>query len=248
MLASFELLKNSWNLYRTHFWYLVGYSAWILLPGAGFFLLRFAPVHGLADISVMLLLVLQTFLWLWIFIAITRSVVNLTQGKTPEASSLSKESLIRIPKLLSTIILQILVVLGGLFLFVIPGILFVIWYGFAQVISVMEDKRPLEALAMSRSLVQGRFFSVAWRAVCGPLFIAVVYSVLLALVIGLVGSISDVKFVEIFSEDSPAWVVLMENLGDIFVMPLFILYTVLLYQNLKEQPVTPKIEKSCDVG
>ena len=54
-------------------------------------------------------------------------------------------------------ILQGLIVLGGILLLVIPGIIFIIWYAFATMAVILEEKRPREALAFSHSLVRGRF-------------------------------------------------------------------------------------------
>lgn len=247
LISSFQLVENSWKLYKANLWHFVGYAAWTLLPSAGFYLLTFAQEHWLVDIALFILLIIQTFLWLWIFTAIARSVPIFKAGKTPDVSLISKEALLRIPKLLRTMFLQVLILIGGFLLLIIPFVIFSIWYAFAQLFTVLEDQKAIESLSSSRALVQGRFFPVLWRLAIGPLEIIVLYGLILGLIVLGIGFIAQYDLLQLFENESPDWIMLIESIGDVFVTPLFIIYTVLLYQELKEHPVESKIEKSCDV-
>lgn len=52
---------------------------------------------------------------------------------------------------------------GGTALLVIPGIIFMVWFFFAQFILVEEDTRGMSALLKSREYVKGEWFKVALR-------------------------------------------------------------------------------------
>lgn len=51
----------------------------------------------------------------------------------------------------------------GFFLFIIPGILFFIWYGFAIFVVVFEDSKGMAALSKSKEYVKGYWWGVFGR-------------------------------------------------------------------------------------
>jgi hypothetical protein len=55
------------------------------------------------------------------------------------------------------------IVAGGFLLFIIPGIIFSVWFFFAQFILVREDVHGMGALLKSREYVRGEWFNVALR-------------------------------------------------------------------------------------
>lgn len=55
------------------------------------------------------------------------------------------------------------IISGGFLLFVIPGIIFIVWFFFAQFIVISEDVRGMGALLKSREYVRGEWFDVALR-------------------------------------------------------------------------------------
>ncbi|MBI5794293.1 hypothetical protein HZA87_04425 [Candidatus Uhrbacteria bacterium] len=244
----FELLHESWSLYRKHLWSLVGYSAWMLLPVGALFLLTFAPDHWLVFAVAMLCTLSEIFLALWMTIAITHSVNRLSQKQEVNHIAISHDALIRLPTLLKTAVLQGLVVIGGLLLFIVPGVIFAFWYAFAQLSTILDGKRPVEALTASKELVKGRFWTVAWRLIAGPIFLALVYSTVIGLVFMLVASLTGVDRETLVGAQPPDWVTLIDAVGQVFLIPLLLVYSVLLYQDLKKHPVKPLLDKSCDVA
>lgn len=61
------------------------------------------------------------------------------------------------------------IVLGGFLLFVVPGIIFAVWFSMAIFVLVDEDLRGMNVLLKSREYVKGKWSNVFWRL----LFIAV---------------------------------------------------------------------------
>ena len=60
-------------------------------------------------------------------------------------------------------ILSIIIIGGGSFLFIIPGILFAIWFILAPFVLMGEDARGMTALSRSREYVRGNGLAVFWR-------------------------------------------------------------------------------------
>lgn len=60
----------------------------------------------------------------------------------------------KILPLIWTSILMGLAIMGGLILFIIPGILFALWFGLAQHVVVLEDESGTTALGRSKTLVR----------------------------------------------------------------------------------------------
>ncbi len=70
-----------------------------------------------------------------------------------------------------TSLLYILIVLGGAILLIIPGIIWGIMYVLAPYAVICEGISGKEALSRSRTLTEGRFWSIFWREIVfGVLF------------------------------------------------------------------------------
>ena len=55
------------------------------------------------------------------------------------------------------------IICGGFIFFIIPGIIFMVWFFFAQFILIKEDVHGMDALLKSREYVRGEWFNVALR-------------------------------------------------------------------------------------
>ena len=71
-----------------------------------------------------------------------------------------------------------LVMMGGMVLLIVPGIMFMVWYGFAAFVMVTENKKGRLALAQSKAYVKGRSWKVFGRMLLVYLTIYVPYIVL----------------------------------------------------------------------
>ncbi len=67
---------------------------------------------------------------------------------------------------------------GGTFLLFIPGLIFSVWFGFAVYETIMDAKKPMDAMRASKDLVVGRWMAVAWRFIApGAVFALLVFAV-----------------------------------------------------------------------
>lgn len=96
----------------------------------------------------------------------------------------------------------------GLVLLIIPGIIFLVWFGFVQYIVVSGGVQGTKAFSESKKLVKGRFFKVFGRGLVFTIFILLLQSL-----------VSVVPFAGVYLTS--------------FLAPLFILPSYLLYLDLK---------------
>jgi len=137
---------------------------------------------SIAGIGVAALLLLAAFVYLgtW-YAAFVISLIRATGDGTFTKLSdyIAPARLVTIRLLTTTIKVSIISVIG-LILLIIPGIIFMVRYGFAQMIAVLED-RSVNPLTESKRLVRGRFWKLVGRAVvigiCYNLPLAVLQSI-----------------------------------------------------------------------
>jgi hypothetical protein len=115
-------------------------------------------------------------------------------------------------------LLGIAVAIGGIF-FIIPGIIFAVWFSMAMYVLIAEGLKGTKALSKSREYVKGHWWGVLWRVI----FIGVAISLGYA-IIGLIFGV--------FGGHFTSYIILF-ILG-VFVEPLVIAYMFRLYTHLKE--------------
>ena len=102
-----------------------------------------------------------------------------------------------------------LAVLGGFILFIVPGIIFAIWFTFSAYVFISEGVVGTKALSRSKQLVSGNWWGVFGRFFVG--FFVVGLIMMVVSWIPLVGSIAN----------------------SLFTTPFFVIYTYLMYEDLK---------------
>lgn len=211
-----NLLKRTWQVYKSRFWTLVGIMAvaWLIL-GAIIFLLTLTGISAIAAkvpkseaIGLMIVLAIPVSIFMfWPEISLLYAI------KERERKIGIKESLKKgWHKLLPFIWVSALVglaILGGMILLIIPAILFGVWFSLAEYVLVSEDKAGTEALKRSRELVKGYWWEVFGRFI----------------VIGIIlGGISLLlNFIPIIGQ----------FLSQILFLPLYNVFSFLLYEDLK---------------
>jgi len=114
---------------------------------------------------------------------------------------------------------QFTLVLGGLFLLIIPGIIFSIWYCLAEFTLVFEELKVKDALLKSREYIKNHFAEVFWRL----LFLSI---------IGIL--ISQIPYLINLFIPTPLIFKINVYIFSILLNPLRIIYLFLIYQNLKK--------------
>ena len=113
---------------------------------------------------------------------------------------------------IATSILSTLATLWGLILFIIPGIIISVYFMFAGYAVIFEEKKYLEALYYSRSLIKGRWWQTLWKSLG---FGIVSFLLLILPVLLITYSLGDL----VDAWETPVWSLIRDTLLDIALMP-----------------------------
>lgn len=241
-----ELLRTSLIVYRDHFLTIAGYVTWLLIPYLGLILLKLGPqLHWGIVSSAVLLNLIQAFLWLWIIIILVKMAqgwINKKPIADEKAMSLAWQLVV---PLAIVAVIQAIVFAGGLLLLIIPGLIFFVWFAFAQLAVILDNQRDIKALSFSRDLSRGRFWFVAWKLVGGPLIFMVLFSLLLglltAIVTPLLGLDPAALDAAIAAGQTPIWMEVISTFSEVYIVtPILLIYATLLYDYLKKGKVAKK--------
>ncbi|MFH1315185.1 MAG: hypothetical protein ABIH67_02190 [Candidatus Uhrbacteria bacterium] len=234
-------MYESWRLYRQAFNILIGYSAWMIPPYLLLVVLMLlVPQDQILTSYVLLYIIIsliQGIVVIWITNALILTVNKLAAKEQVDTNEINRQSWRLITPLLMVALLVTLVTFGGLLLLIVPGVLFAIWFCFAQISVILDNKKGIDALSFSRSLFSNRFLPLLRRVIIGPLLLFIVYALIMAIVIGFgfvfSGNIQTVLDQEVF----PLWPDILENLVMVFMLPIFLIYWTLLYRSVKESKI-----------
>ncbi len=124
-----------------------------------------------------------------------------------------------------------LIVLGGLILFIIPGMIWGVLYILAPYAVIIEGTSGRAALSVSRALTEGKNIFI-YVFGFGVLFFLVVSAPLLLITL-LVGVMLGDPMIG-FEAPKPEWARAIELLGQITHETFFIIFNVLLYKSLRK--------------
>jgi len=224
------LFSQSWVIYKKKFWQLIGMS---LLPGlvgfvGGFLAAIIAIVVGLTGnakavyitlIIVFGLLAIAGFLFL-VFLSVSASAATYILVRDNEKDVSLKNAFMEGARyfwrfLIISLLLGIIIMLWTL-LFIIPGIIFGLYYSFAAWVLINEQKEDMSALRRSKELVKKH-----WWAVFGRLFILLL-PIYLIMFVPMIGQSKE--FVESWNN--------IISLLSIIIGPFALIYSWLIYKDL----------------
>lgn len=248
-----ELLSEAWKLYKARWKTFVGIMIVPILlmllvllvfgiGALGLGLLEFfisdSSIIDTTFILLFLVLLLALFLAM-IIIQFWSQVALIFAIKNSEEKIGIKESYKRgwrkIKPFFWVSVLSGLIIMGGYIFFVIPGIIFSIWFSFAIFIVVAEDLKGMDAILKSREYVRNYWWSVLWR----ELFLAIVMISAFVIVFIIIFILASI-FV-LIAKPSPFLVDavkeifnLVGNFASIIIVPLTMAYSFLIYNNLRK--------------
>lgn len=187
--SPWTLLKEAWNIYTKKFKLFVFLSLPSLVLVAIFFAMLVLP----PGVSVLLAVPWVAAIWivnLWLGMSFLYGVVE--QNPSVSAKEILRKGWRRFFSYSWVTILLTVIVMGGYFLLIIPGIMLGVWFLFAMFALAVEDTRGLDALLRSKQLVKGLWWQVVWRHV----FFALIFLVPIFIVFGVLGVGLGIAFVE----------------------------------------------------
>lgn len=239
-----EIIKTGWDLYLKNLEkFIVPVLILFIIPVVSYLLslLEFFKADKLnlvGWIIIILIFTVTIFISLWIAILLNLMVNKLYLKENFEIRQLYGESFRKIPAYLWVGFLSGLAIFAGFILLIIPAIIFAVWFDFAPLINILEDKsnKGLEALKASKKLVKGRWWPTLWRLILPPLFVYIIVSII-AVVITYVISGGKVDF----NTAESGSILLYNNVSAIIMTvltPLVIAFVIILYNDLKKNKVT----------
>lgn len=226
--SPFRLLSQSLRLFLTHFPYLLKFwLVQILITLASFLPALIGYVVYLSNNGLLWLTVVLAIISIVIFIpaslilaaAYLSQIGAVVDGVSrPIKDLFSSGSKLALPLLFINFLSSLATSLG-LILLVIPGLVFGVWFIFSQPVLVYEGLSGPSALSRSKSLSQGRFWTV-FKLMAVPIFIYIAYAILVSLATGLL----------------PLSASLQQIVSQVLTAPvgyIGLLYVFLLYKSLK---------------
>jgi len=232
-----ELIKKGWQIYTKNLkefvipiimaipFYLIA----IFYPFIYSYLTNYFTAF-ISGIITFIIFLICLGLYIMAMISLIRLINSLLHNKKNNINKLVNESTKGIFSYFWIGILTFVVMLIGFILLIIPGLFFMVWYAFSVYVYVLEDKdtKGLAALKSSKKLIKGRAWDVFGRIFVPVIFIEIImYLAALALfgillLMGLGFEISGMVTYGLFI------------LAILILLPLFISFEVILYNNLKE--------------
>ncbi len=242
LLNAEEIISKSWRDYISNWHDWAIYSLILFIPGFilmlsgsfGGFLNTYLPATAIAtNILILILVVVSAIMWFWSYLALTHAVGKFLQTKQTdhwkEHYSASLETFW--PALYISILKGIIVAVGTV-LFLIPGIIFAVWYSFVLFGVILSGERGWSALSSSKNLVRGRWWGVAWRLLL-PTIVFGVGVALLNIVLSLL-----INTIPLSSESNVLVNNIISGLSSAIFAPLTTIAALNLYLSLKENPAS----------
>ena len=178
IIKSLELIKQSWQVYAKNllkFLEVFVYGLVGLIPMVVLMILAYAYIGtGLAEkaplaLNIVLAIVGIILLFISFYYAIVYSLkakvasILLLKNNFTSPRDNFKAAKPYIARFLGVSVLTIVLTIAWGILFIIPALIFGIYYGFATYILVVEDKRPFSSVESSYDLVKGYWWPVFGR-------------------------------------------------------------------------------------
>ena len=221
-----QLLKESWRIYCLKIKTLLGIVGVPIGFSFFFWILKYflsnTPIKYSLWFSIIELIssLFTFFLWL---LAIPSLLYSLKEN-TGTKDSFKKGLKIFFPYLWIYFLLNVIIA-GAFLIFIIPGILFFIWFSLAIFILVFEEKRGFSALFRSKDLIKGNFWKILARFLV--LF-------LILILVGLPLAFLSTYFTVEKPQTANRMIEIGNYIFQLFILPFIFVYGFLIYSDLKE--------------
>jgi hypothetical protein len=245
LIKAGDIISKSWQVYAENFKKLLPYMAFLFVPNfilglvgyTSLYLDRYASsgMFVLANNIIMLAVFVASLIFtLWAAMALAKNLgaIIAKQPLLAYKESFSITSHLLWPIIYTTLLVG-LIVAGGTVLFIIPGIIFAVWYCFTYYNVLFEEKRGIAALVASKSMVAGRWWQILWRLVAPAVFYGLILLILSSALTYIAGILfNDFTYIAVNG--------LANSLISVVISPLTALTTLILYFSAKENPAPIK--------
>jgi hypothetical protein len=251
LLGVLDLWSNAWAIFKERFKTIVLVLLPLFIVQAILFL-SLVFVLGAENLIFPTDTAASLFIWivgLWVTISLLYVIVS--GEKKMSAGEALRKGARKVVPYLWVAILGGMITVGGIFLFLVPGIIFAVWFSLAFYILIVEDQRGMNALFRSKQLVIGYWWSVFGRL----LFVGIISYLAIVIVGILAGVLVGVSFVQFAGDGlqsesffTGSLVVfggmrLFLEFFQLLVGALGLVFGMLLYKDLKRVKGNPAFEE-----
>lgn len=242
LISISELTAESWSRYLKtwrQFIPFVGILVAIvimrnLLGFIGLYLNAYTSLSTFSvDIAITIMLFVLSVLGLWTTLAIIKTAQNIHKNwpSLNFKTSYQITADLIIPTILISILIGIILVFGSI-LFIIPGVIFFIWYYFANYVIVFEDQTNLKCLKTSKNITVGRWFEITFKIIIPKIIFSLLILLLIVFIPAIINKIFNPSIIKY-----DLVVAMVNGLIAAIILPLFIWSDTILYFNAKENPI-----------
>ncbi|MBU1348839.1 hypothetical protein KJ781_02105 [Patescibacteria group bacterium] len=239
--GAWTLVVEAWKLFTSTWNASVKTSIYFLYVGLAVFAAALlTKLHGAFAFLEGIVGLVAGVAVVWISIQLYQTMLNLEGGKRPlaPAEASKKAWTIFLPFFLVSILVG-LATLGGIILFILPGIYLAIAFSFSQMILVDKGTRGTQALAASRALVRGRWWETFWRLLVGGIVFGLLIGLVVGIPTGILGGIAGPEAMQTgygrqIDPVVNGTIMLIHYVVQAAFMPLMVGFTVKVYRALQK--------------
>jgi len=238
-----DLIAETWRDYKKNWNEMLRISAWLVVGPAFYFLCMLlaqlvpAILGAMSVVGTSISFVVT--LWAMVRIMLWTLAKNRGDQLPKNESRLAGAMLLAF---FWIALLNGLAVLGGFILFVLPGIWLTINFKFCSYAFLEDGKRGTQALAASAALVKGRWWAIFWRIILPDLLFFILYVAVVSVMTAAIGAIAGLSRLDILMTAQPTTANplvfairdLMQGVGQMLFLPIFILIEVKMFHLLKK--------------
>ena len=177
-----KLLQKSWKEYKTN---AKTFALILIAPAILELLFQYIfttnNMSSITPLFAIILLIALLLVYIPILLWSNTTLYLCIVEKSSDWKKSYRKSLNKIMPLFLIGLLTVILVLGGLLLFIIPGIIFSVWFSLAPFVYFEQNKEGFNALAKSKEYVKGYWWSVFFRGLF-ILFVSIIVTVLFGLI------------------------------------------------------------------
>jgi hypothetical protein len=159
------------------------------------------------------------------FVPMTIVISNICLGNRPSVALAYRHALGNLGPVLITYLLQLLILVAGLLLLVLPGVIFLLWTWFALTVAVLEGVSGIDAFKRSKALGAGFYLRNA-----GILFLLVV---ILILAIGITEKLLTLTSTTVLGHPPALALAITNQIMVYLFVPIIYVGLVLLYYDMR---------------
>lgn len=232
---SFALCKKNWRAITPYFGFLI--LPWLINTLVGYTGIKIDVWADrrllITDVITLIIYLIDSVFFLLASIALNKVLKTLLKNEPlPTKKELYANCLKYLWPTIYTGIIVGAAIFAGTLLFVIPGVIFLIWFSFTSLAIIFENKKGLEAMLFSKQLIIGRWWSVFLRLAIPSL----VFIIAAAIIENII--IIPINLIPMSALTLNIVTSKLSELLTLLTGPLIASVLIIIYYNLKENPAT----------